>query len=126
MKKVSLGPLEQEIAGLVWKNQKTSVRDVWETLLKDREIAYNTVQTVLTRLVDKGILKRKLNGKTHVYAPANKSEKLVQGFVQQIVKRFGGGYQEEALLAFVDGLDEISEETRNKLIKKLRANESKK
>lgn len=123
MKNVSLGPLEQEVMVSVWKRRHCTARDVWENLNKDREVAYNTVQTIMTRLVDKGLLKRKLEGKTHVYKPAAKQKNVLSSLLNQTMGNLTGQFGEEALIAFVDGLGDISEETRKKLIEKLQKNE---
>lgn len=119
MNKVSLGPLEQEVMSCVWKRQHCTTRDVWKNLSKDREVAYNTIQTIMTRLVDKNLLKRKLEGKTHIYKPAAKQKNVLSSLLSQTMGNFTNQFGEEALIAFVDGLDDISEETRQKLIKKL-------
>jgi predicted transcriptional regulator len=119
MKNVSLGPLEQEIISCVWKKKVCTARDIFECLGQDREIAYNTVQTVMTRLVDKGLLNRKLQGKTHTYKPAVKKKNVLSSLVSQTMGGFTDQFGEDALIALVDGLDEISEETRQKLINKL-------
>lgn len=119
MNNVSLGPLEQEIMACIWRKKTCTARDIVEFLSLDCEIAYNTVQTIMTRLVDKGLLKRKLHGKTHVYKPTAKQENILSSLVNQTMGSFTNQFGEEALIAFVDGLDDISEETRQKLINKL-------
>jgi len=119
MKNVSLGQLEQEVMGCVWKNKTCTARGVVECLSQDREIAYNTVQTIMTRLVDKGLLKRKLEGKTHIYKPAVRQKNVLSSLVSQAMSSYTSQFGEEALIAFVDGLDDISEGTRQKLIEKL-------
>jgi len=123
MKNVSLGPLEQEVMSCVWKNKTCTARDVWENLSKDREVAYNTIQTIMTRLVDKGLLKRKLEGKTHIYKPAVRQKNVLLSLLNQTMSGFTSQFGEEALIAFIDGLDDISAETRQKLIEKLQKNE---
>ena len=119
MKNVSLGPLEQEVMSCVWRKKVCIAREIVVCLSQEREIAYNTVQTIMTRLVDKGLLKRKLEGKTHVYKPAAKQKSVLFSLIAQTMSGFTGQFGEEALIAFVDGLDDISEETRQKLIEKL-------
>ena len=119
MKNISLGPLEQEVMACIWRKKICTARDVVECLSQDREIAYNTVQTIMTRLVDKALLKRKLEGKTHVYKPTAKQKNILSSLINQTMGGFTNQFGEEALIAFVDGLDDISEETRQKLIKKL-------
>lgn len=88
-------------------------------LNQKRDIAYNTIQTVMTRLVDKDLLKRTLQGKSHVYRPIVKRENILQSIVSHSMNDFMGQFGEDALIAFVDGLDDISDETRKKLIVKL-------
>ncbi|PIP85590.1 hypothetical protein COY48_00480 [Candidatus Collierbacteria bacterium CG_4_10_14_0_8_um_filter_43_86] len=119
MKTVSLGPLEQKVMKCVWQKKTCTARDIVECLNEDKEIAYNTIQTVMTRLVNKDLLKRTLQGKTHVYKPMVKRKSVLQSIVSQSMDGFTSQFGEDALIAFVDGLDSISDETRQKLIKKL-------
>lgn len=103
----------------VWQKKICTVRDVQDFLNKDREIAYNTVQTIMTRLVDKELLKRSLQGKKHVYQPKQRKKKILKSAIKQSMRGFMDQFGEDAVVAFLDGLDDISEETRQKLIKKL-------
>jgi len=126
MKNISLGPLEQEVMSCVWNlssckagNNTCTTRDVVECLGQNREIAHNTIQTIMTRLVDKGLLKRKLEGKTHVYKSAAKQKNVLSSLLNKTMGHLTSQFGEEALIAFVDGLDDISAETRQKLIEKL-------
>lgn len=120
MKSISLGPLEQEVMKCVWKAKTCTTREVVDCLSQDRNIAYNTIQTIMTRLVDKGLLKRTLHGKAHLYQPKKKKKRTLQLAISQSMSSFMDQFGEEALIAFVDGLNDISEETRQKLINKLR------
>ena len=119
MKNISLGPLEQEVMSCVWQKKTCTTRDVVDCLGQDKDIAYNTVQTIMTRLVDKGLLTRKLNGKTHTYKAVVKQKNVLSSLIGQIMDSYTKQFGEDALIAFVDGIDDISDETRNKLIKKL-------
>lgn len=67
----SLGPLEFEIIGLVWKKEKTNVRAILEELKlrRERQVAYTTVMTVMDNLYKKGFLTRQKIGKTFYYSP---------------------------------------------------------
>lgn len=123
MKSISLGPLEQEVMSCVWKHKTSTARDVVKCLGQNREIAYNTIQTIMTRLVGKGLLKRKLEGKTHTYKPVATQENILQSLISQTMSGLTNQFGEEALVAFVDSLDDISQRTRQKLIEKLQKNE---
>lgn len=62
------GTLEAEIMAAVWqRDQPSTVTEVLAAL--DAGLAYNTVQTVLTRLHEKGQLCRRKQGRGYVYWP---------------------------------------------------------
>lgn len=67
---IGLGPLESEVMRRIWDaREPTNVREVLERLNKRRKqpLAYTTVMTVMTRLVDKGALRRHRAGRGYVY-----------------------------------------------------------
>ena len=119
MIKVSLGPLEQEVMNCVWQQKSCTARDVFKHINHNKKIAYNTIQTVMTRLVDKGLLERELQGKTHIYVSKAKKGNIIKSVISQSMSGFISQFGDEALLAFVDGIDELSDETRKKMIEKL-------
>lgn len=116
---ITLGPLEQEVMKCVWERNQCTARDITTCLATKRQIAYNTIQTIMTRLVEKGMLTRKLAGRTHVYTAKQKKRQTIKTAIKNKMDSFISQFGEEAVIAFVDGLDDISEETRQKLIKKL-------
>lgn len=121
MKKYSLGPLEQQVMNCVWKKDSCTTREIVECLNnKEKPIAYNTIQTIMSRLTEKGLLRRTLVGKTHVYKATFKKKNILQTIISQKMSGFVNEFGEEALIAFVDGIEDITDETRAKLIKKLK------
>lgn len=119
MHDISLGPLEQQIMKYIWNNKDCTAKDVLNSLSADNKVAYTTVQTVMTRLTKKGLIKRKLVGKTHIYKPLLKKQGALKLAIGQVMGGFINQFEEDALIAFVDGLSDISDETRKKLIRKL-------
>src|SRR5881227_3784994 len=55
----TLTPQELEIMKLVWQRGAATVRDVYETLLERRKIAYTSVMTMMKILETKGYLKKR-------------------------------------------------------------------
>ena len=53
----------------IWKRGEASVRGVMEALNAgaDRDRAYTTIMTIMSRLVTKGLLERRRQGKTDLY-----------------------------------------------------------
>jgi predicted transcriptional regulator len=86
-----LGDLECEIMELVWKNAKptVTVREVYEILRRERQIAYTTVMTTMVRLAEKGLLQivDKM-GLANCYCPAENREEFVSSMVTHILKVF--------------------------------------
>ncbi|MET7959736.1 BlaI/MecI/CopY family transcriptional regulator [Micromonospora zamorensis] len=63
------GALESEVMGILWaRDEPLTATEVQTTIGAD--LAYNTVQTILTRLHDKGLVLRERAGRGHVYWPA--------------------------------------------------------
>lgn len=54
-----LGSLEARILEYLWQQPKAHTRQVCDGLNEEQEISFNAVQTVLGRLVEKGILQKK-------------------------------------------------------------------
>lgn len=93
-----LGSLEREIMEIVWRDGEVDARHVQEVIKEHREIAYTTVNTVLSRLVDKGLLEtRKMKsrgGFKYIYSATDSKEKyeekVIDRTVNKLLKSFGG------------------------------------
>jgi len=60
---------ELRIMEVLWKKKNASVRDVCDVLNEKEDVAYNTVQTMMRILEDKGYLQHHKEGRAFVYAP---------------------------------------------------------
>ncbi len=60
---------ELRIMEVVWDMKQASVKDVTAVLLEKESPAYNTVQTMLRILEEKGYLKHAKTGRSFVYSP---------------------------------------------------------
>lgn|GEM_PF-244638 len=70
-----LGELENEVMTRVWQwNRPVMVREVLDDLLRDRDIAYTTVMTVMDKLYRKGWLRREREGRAYRYEPVSTRE----------------------------------------------------
>ncbi|MGI5145646.1 BlaI/MecI/CopY family transcriptional regulator [Plantactinospora sp. CA-294935] len=71
-----LGDLERAVMDVLWDRGTgagATVREVAEAL-RDRELAYTTVMTVLDRLAGKGMVEREREGRAWRYRPAASRE----------------------------------------------------
>lgn len=96
-----LHDLEATIMNVVWSKQLTSfaVGDVLAILEKQRDIAYTTVMTTVTRLYEKGILERERDGKRYLYSPKLSREEFLQSTAREVLDEAVGGHQAMAMLA---------------------------
>jgi predicted transcriptional regulator len=110
---------ELEIMKVVWELKTATVRDVYETLLRRRKIAYTTVMTMMNILEEKGHLKKRAAEKAYVYRPAQAKAKVVQAMVKDFVQRVFNGSAQPLLVQLVKDrqlsekdLDEISRQIK--------------
>ncbi len=85
-----VGPLEQEAVEVLWEAQRPlAVRDVRVLLNRQRAdaLAYTTVMTILSRLVDKGVLRRERVGRGYLYEPVAGDAAGVA--VKAVLRNFG-------------------------------------
>lgn len=107
----ALGDLEADIMEIMWGRQQASVRDVCGCLEKDREIAYTTVMTVMSRLSNKGLLAKEKDGKSYIYYPAISRKEFSRSFASSLLAGLGHELSASSLAFFVNNLNPEDEET---------------
>lgn len=63
------GDLQELIMRAAWRLGQGSVDDIRAALPRKQRGAYTTVQTILNRLVTRGLLRRDKQGKAFIYSP---------------------------------------------------------
>lgn len=117
-----LGSLETEIMEIIWTLKNASVRDVLNSIKRKDKPAYTTVMTVMSRLCEKGHLKRKLNNDCYSYWPAQDKQSFLSTASKKIInnlfKDFGNDIAMAQFLDHIENNDlQKSEELRKKLLK---------
>ena len=108
-----MSPTETEILRLVWDLNEANVQQIRDQLPADRKLAYNTVQTLLTRLEQKGYLKHRVEGRAHVYVPSVNQKEVVKTTVRDFLSRLFGG-DPKPLVQFLAEDGKIDEEDINR------------
>jgi predicted transcriptional regulator len=99
------GDLQAEVMTAVWKLGEATVREVRSEQPKRRRSAYTTVQTVLNRLVDRGLLLRQRKGRAFVYRPkVEESEYLARSIGGRLAEASPAA-RRAALINLVDELE---------------------
>jgi BlaI family transcriptional regulator, penicillinase repressor len=79
-------PRELEILKTLWEQGPLGVREVYQILAQaqDDDLAYNTVQTLLRIMEDKGLVKHHVSGRAFIYTPLFSREQSVNSYVDRV------------------------------------------
>jgi predicted transcriptional regulator len=114
---------ELEIMKIVWELKSATVRDVYETLLRHRKIAYTTVLTMMKILEQKKYLRRAGGERDFIYQPARPKSRVIKAMVQEFVNRVFNGSAEPLLVHLVRDR-RLSEEDLERIARLVRESES--
>ncbi len=112
-----LHELESEVMEEVWRQGESSVRAVLEALnaRQPKQRAYTTVMTIMQRLDRKGLLQRRRDGRTDIYAPRLSREDYLRARAEAEIDAVVEQYGEAAFVHFVRQMDALDPEQRQKL-----------
>jgi predicted transcriptional regulator len=111
-----LGDLECEIMELVWKKAAptVTVREIYDILRHERQIAYTTVMTTMVRLAEKGLLKIvDRAGLANCYSPVEARPEFIKNAVSRVLNIFLTDFPHESH-EFLDSYSRKAEKTSRK------------
>jgi predicted transcriptional regulator len=105
------GDLQIQVMGALWRLGEGTVEQVRSALPPRYQGAYTTVQTVLNRLAERGLLRREKAGRGFVYRPRVSEVEYVSHTIERALSGASADARQAALAQLVGGLgeDEISE-----------------
>jgi predicted transcriptional regulator len=86
---------------VLWESGPANVQTV-QGLLKSRDLAYTTVQTMLNVLLRKQKVKRHLHDRAYVYSPVLSRQAAANGAVSDMLDRFFGGSAERLIVNLIE------------------------
>jgi predicted transcriptional regulator len=93
---------ELEIMKVIWERKRATVRDVYETLLETRKVAYTTVMTMMKILEQKQFLKKSQEERAYLYRPTQPKRQVIGAMVRDFVNRVFNGSAEPLLVHLLD------------------------
>jgi predicted transcriptional regulator len=91
-----LGEREIDLLEALWEGGEMSAADVQQRLQeRGIDLAFNSVQTMLGRLHEKGAVTRRLEGRTYFYKATARQQSVAGGAVKRLAARFFGGSRGE-------------------------------
>ncbi|ERI07870.1 BlaI/MecI/CopY family transcriptional regulator [Aneurinibacillus aneurinilyticus] len=113
------GSLEAKIMELLWEADELSIKEVQQHLEKDKPVNFNTVMTVMNRLVEKGILEKRVQGRLSLFQPVQSKEEFMEEqskkLTENLLDEFGG----VVLNHMIDSLKEADQTLLDKLEQKI-------
>ena len=101
-------PRELDVLKALWGLGSGSVRAVHERMCPDGERAFNTVQTLLRIMEDKGLIRHRAEGRTFIYEPIYSRDRVTA----RLLHRVFDGALDQAVLSLIQAKDATEEELR--------------
>jgi predicted transcriptional regulator len=116
MQQRGFGNLEAVIMELVWDHEDpVTVREIFDELAEERQIAYTTVLSTMDNLHRKAWLQRELSGKAYLYRPVMSREERSAKLMREA---FDSGGDTDMVLAFF--VEQMNDEESTRLKAALR------
>ncbi|KOR82901.1 transcriptional regulator [Bacillus sp. FJAT-22058] len=113
------GPLEANIMEYLWEKDEQSIKAVQQSLELDKPINFNTVMTVMNRLVEKGILEKRSEGRLSLFRPVQSKEEFFEEqskkLTENLLDEFGGAVISHMLDAMKDADQGLIEKLEQKI-----------
>jgi predicted transcriptional regulator len=100
---------EMEILKVLWEQGPCSVRIVFRHLAhgRDKDLAYNTVQTLLRIMEDKGLVRHHVEGRTFIYTPCYSRDESAVRFLERVFDGAAGELVQSLLRSERIAADEL-------------------
>jgi BlaI family penicillinase repressor len=90
-KKIEPTSAELEILNILWEKQPLTVREIHDKLSSTKHVGYTTTLKIMQNMTVKGLLKRELKGKGHLYITVYRKEETRQGLLNKLLNSAFGG-----------------------------------
>ncbi|MFC6712404.1 BlaI/MecI/CopY family transcriptional regulator [Branchiibius cervicis] len=120
----SLGDLERQLMDVLWAAEpgvRLSSRQVQERMDPSQERAYTTVKTVLDRLVDKGLVQRRRDGRIWRYYARASRQSLTAESLRSVLGDIQSSDRSTALLHFLEGVEATDRAELRRLLDQVEA-----
>jgi predicted transcriptional regulator len=82
---------ELQVLSVLWEHGPATAREVLERMPDGKQRTYTTVLTIMQLMEKKGLLKRRIQGRAHVYRPGPNRSRIIRPMIRDLItKAFGG------------------------------------
>lgn len=102
--------VELQILDVLWKRGPSTVREVHNALVGDRDTGYSTTLKMMQVMTDKGLLLKDDGRRPQVYRPSISQEHAQMQFVDDLIQRVFGGAADKLVLRAINSRHVSSED----------------
>ena len=102
-------PRELDVLKALWELGSGSVREVHEKMCPGGELAFNTVQTLLRIMEEKGLIRHRAEGRTFIYEPIHSRDRVTARFLHRVFD----GALDQVVLSLLEAKDPTEQELRD-------------
>jgi len=114
------GPLEAKIMDVLWNDVEMTIKDVQQVLEREKLSNFNTVMTVMNRLVDKEILCKRLEGRSFLYKPLLSREEFLTTQSKEMTNELMDEFGSVVVSHMLDALEDVDDALVAKLEQKIK------
>lgn len=114
------GPLESKIMNILWDGSELTIKNVQQKLEQEKAVNFNTVMTVMNRLVDKGVLQKRTEGRSSLYRPILSKDQFFETQSKELTHELIEEFGSLAVSQMLDVLEEVDQNLLEKLEQKLK------
>ncbi|MBK3495891.1 BlaI/MecI/CopY family transcriptional regulator [Viridibacillus sp. YIM B01967] len=114
------GPLEAKIMDILWNDVEMTIKDVQQVLEYEKLTNFNTVMTVMNRLVDKEILQKRAEGRSSLYKPVLSREEFLNTQSKEMTNELMEEFGSVIVSHMLDALEDVDDDLVAKLEGKIK------
>ncbi|MEK5037743.1 BlaI/MecI/CopY family transcriptional regulator [Sporosarcina sp. FSL K6-3457] len=114
------GPLEAKIMDVLWNDVEMTIKDVQQVLEQEKLTNFNTVMTVMNRLVDKGILQKRAEGRSSMYKPILSRDEFLNTQSKEMTNELMDEFGSVVVSHMLDALEDVDDDLVAKLEAKIK------
>ncbi|MFE6166795.1 BlaI/MecI/CopY family transcriptional regulator [Viridibacillus arvi] len=114
------GPLEAKIMDILWNDVEMTIKDVQQVLDQEKLTNFNTVMTVMNRLVDKGILEKRTEGRSSLYKPVLSRDDFLNTQSKEMTNELMDEFGNVVVSHMLDALEDVDDDLVAMLEKKIK------
>ncbi|EEM48505.1 MULTISPECIES: BlaI/MecI/CopY family transcriptional regulator [Bacillus cereus group] len=113
------GPLEAKIMEIVWSSDGITIKEVQQKLSEESPVNFNTVMTVMNRLVEKLHLEKQTVKRSGLYRAIQTKEEFLSNQTKKMTQELVGEFGDLVVTHMIDELEQADPNLIKKLEDKL-------